>query len=243
MALQEERSTSMIALLVDYLRQSHVYYLDTALVKIENDLRELMEPCPEKSREVVWKFFTEFKTEMQRHFVFEEEQIFPYASDLLADKDSKSLKFNEEEHSNIDEKLDDLVRIVRDYLPDADPARKESLLSYLAFLHKDLLCHTSAEDDVLLPMLQSVGRQRRLAAAKDALRSRASEALTAREKEILVSVARGKINKEIADEHNISIHTVISHRKNISAKTGIKTVAGLTAYAILNDLLDIRSIE
>ena len=51
------------------------------------------------------------------------------------------------------------------------------------------------------------------------------------------------INKEIADEHNISIHTVISHRKNISAKTGIKTVAGLTAYAILNDLLDIDSIE
>ena len=233
----------MIALLVDYLRQSHVYYLDTALVKLEKDLRELMVPCPEKSRDVVWKFFTEFKTEMQRHFLFEEEEVFPYAEQLLAEKDGKALKFNEEEHYNIDEKLNDLVRIVRDYLPGADAVRKEALLDYLAFLHKDLTCHTSAEDDVLLPMLRSLERQRRLEAMKDSLRSSESEALTDREKEILVSVARGRINKEIADEHGISIHTVISHRKNITRKTGIKSVAGLTAYAILNDLLDIRSIE
>ena len=233
----------MLELLVDYLRQSHVYYLETALVKLEKDLRELMEPCPEKSREVVWKFFTEFKTEMQRHFIHEEEEVFPYVSELLSAKGGKALKFNEEEHCNIDEKLHDLVRIVRDYLPGADPARKEALLDYLAFLHKDLTCHTSAEDDVLMPMLRSVERQRKLEAAKESLRGRASEALTDREKEILVSVARGKINKEIADEHKISVHTVISHRKNITRKTGIKSVAGLTAYAILNDLLDIQSIE
>ncbi len=241
--MQDNRSTSMIALLVEYLQQSHVYYLDTALVKLEKDLRELMEPCPEKSREVVWKFFTEFKTEMQRHFLYEEDEIFPYVSNLLSDKDGKTLRFNEQEHYNIDEKLDDLVRIVRDLLPGADQTRKEALLDYLEFLHKDLICHTSAEDDVLLPMVLSLERQRKLAAAKESLRSRASEALTDREKEILVSVARGKINKEIADEHDISVHTVISHRKNITRKTGIKSVAGLTAYAILNGLLDIESIE
>ena len=63
--------------------------------------------------------------------------------------------------------------------------------------------------------------------------------LSEREKEILVSVAKGKINKEIAEEHHISIHTVITHRKNISRKTGIKSVSGLTVYAILNNLLDI----
>ncbi|MBQ7163116.1 MAG: helix-turn-helix transcriptional regulator [Bacteroidales bacterium] len=64
--------------------------------------------------------------------------------------------------------------------------------------------------------------------------------LSAREKEILVCVAKGMINKEIADQLNISIHTVISHRKNITHKTGIKTVAGLTVYALLNHLLDIE---
>ena len=69
------------------------------------------------------------------------------------------------------------------------------------------------------------------------------EELSAREKEILVSVAKGKLNKEIADEYNISIYTVISHRKNITRKTGIKTVSGLTVYALLNNLIDINTVE
>ena len=56
-------------------------------------------------------------------------------------------------------------------------------------------------------------------------------------------MAMGMLNKEIADKYNISIYTVISHRKNITRKIGIKTVAGLTVYALMNGLLDINSIE
>ena len=69
------------------------------------------------------------------------------------------------------------------------------------------------------------------------------EELSAREKEILVCVARGMLNKEIADRFHISIYTVITHRKNITRKTGIKTVAGLTVYALLNNLIDPASVE
>ena len=69
------------------------------------------------------------------------------------------------------------------------------------------------------------------------------EELSAREKEILVCVAKGMLNKEIADHFNISIYTVITHRKNISRKTGIKTVAGLTVYALLNNLIDMNTME
>ena len=67
--------------------------------------------------------------------------------------------------------------------------------------------------------------------------------LSVREREILVCVAKGMLNKEIADFYNISIHTVITHRKNITRKTGIKTVAGLTVYALLNNLIDPGSID
>ena len=67
--------------------------------------------------------------------------------------------------------------------------------------------------------------------------------LSEREREILVAVARGLTNKEIADQHNISIHTVISHRKNISRKTGIKTIAGLTVYALLNNMISEADME
>lgn len=67
--------------------------------------------------------------------------------------------------------------------------------------------------------------------------------LSDREQEILTSVAKGMTNKEIADLCNISIHTVISHRKNITRKTGIKTVSGLTVYALLNNLIDQSDME
>jgi DNA-binding CsgD family transcriptional regulator len=62
--------------------------------------------------------------------------------------------------------------------------------------------------------------------------------LTLREKEILRQVAMGFSNKEIADSLFISIHTVITHRKNITGKLGIKSISGLTVYAIINRLID-----
>ena len=67
--------------------------------------------------------------------------------------------------------------------------------------------------------------------------------LSTRERDILISVAKGKTNKEIADEFNISIYTVISHRRNISRKLGINSISGLTVYAIMNKLIDISNIQ
>lgn len=72
---------------------------------------------------------------------------------------------------------------------------------------------------------------------------RDTDELTSREKEVLRLVALGHSNKIIADKLFISIHTVISHRKNISEKTGIKSISGLTVYAILNNLIDTISLN
>lgn len=66
-----------------------------------------------------------------------------------------------------------------------------------------------------------------------------SNELSARERSILTAVAKGKTNKEIADEFNLSIYTVVTHRKNISHKLGINSISGLTVYAILNKLIDV----
>jgi DNA-binding CsgD family transcriptional regulator len=65
----------------------------------------------------------------------------------------------------------------------------------------------------------------------------APEGISDREKEVLRLVAVGLTNKEIADKLFISSHTVITHRKNITAKLGIKTIAGLTMYALINHLI------
>ncbi|PTN10301.1 response regulator transcription factor [Mangrovibacterium marinum] len=67
--------------------------------------------------------------------------------------------------------------------------------------------------------------------------------LTQREKDVIRQVALGLSNKEMADKLNISIHTVISHRKNITEKLNIKSISGLTVYAIMNNLLDISDIN
>ena len=64
--------------------------------------------------------------------------------------------------------------------------------------------------------------------------------LSERETDVLVLVAKGLSSKEIADNLNISIHTVNSHRKNITRKTGIKSVAGLAVYAMLHNLIEER---
>ena len=62
--------------------------------------------------------------------------------------------------------------------------------------------------------------------------------LSNRETDVLVALVKGMTNKEISDKLFISIHTVITHRKNIIRKTGIKSVSGLTVYALLNNLVD-----
>ncbi|MGV8138967.1 MAG: response regulator transcription factor [Mangrovibacterium sp.] len=68
-----------------------------------------------------------------------------------------------------------------------------------------------------------------------------SESLTSREIDILRQITLGLSNKEIADKLNISVHTVVSHRKNIICKTGIKSQAGLTIYAISNKIISLEN--
>ncbi len=70
-----------------------------------------------------------------------------------------------------------------------------------------------------------------------------TEELSPREKSILKCVALGLTNKEIAEKEFISTHTVISHRKNITRKLGIKTVSGLTVYAIINNIINMNDIR
>lgn len=67
--------------------------------------------------------------------------------------------------------------------------------------------------------------------------------LTSREIDVLQLIVKGITNKEIADKLSISLNTVLSHRKNITSKLGIKTVSGLTFYAIMNGIISGEEIE
>lgn len=80
-------------------------------------------------------------------------------------------------------------------------------------------------------------------ARKEALGSESSEEVTSRERDIIRDIALGLSSKEIADKNFISPHTVITHRKNIARKLGIKSISGLTIYAIVNKLISIEDVK
>ena len=70
-----------------------------------------------------------------------------------------------------------------------------------------------------------------------------SEILSDRETEVLLQLIKGHTNKEIADILYISVHTVISHRRNIMIKTGIRSQAGLALYAVSKSLISLDDFD
>lgn len=73
--------------------------------------------------------------------------------------------------------------------------------------------------------------------------SSGENALSTREKEVIVCVVKGMTNKEIADKLFISVHTVVTHRRNLARKLQIHSSAGLTIYAIVNKLVELDEIK
>ena len=69
------------------------------------------------------------------------------------------------------------------------------------------------------------------------------DALSQREKEIVGCIVRGMTKKEIAEKLFISVHTVMTHRKNITRKLQIHSAAGLTIYAIVNKLVELSEVK
>ncbi len=214
----EELAGADLSVIVKYLSLSHTYYMDVAMKDLAASLGRMIVPCGDDTQRVIWKFFSDFKEELQRHFAYEEQCVFPHIN-------SPEASIPDEDHSGVEETLEDLKSLVMNHLPPGvDQQEAYKVLSAITSLQDDILKHILLEESALVGNLASKEND---------------QTLSAREKEVLVCVAKGMINKEIADQLHISIYTVITHRKNITRKTGIKTVAGLTVYALLNNLLEI----
>lgn len=99
---------------------------------------------------------------------------------------------------------------------------EEQLVRSLLMLEQ----HAHAHGRNLPPMSQAISKK----------------VLSDREIEVLSLIAQGYLNKEIADQLNISLTTVISHRKNIQDKLGMKSVSALTIYAVMHGYVDINKI-
>lgn len=97
--------------------------------------------------------------------------------------------------------------------------------------------------DDLEALSKKLGGLKNVAAEEEAEADDSQDALSQREREIVICVVKGMTNKEIAEKLFLSIHTVITHRRNISKKLQIHSAAGLTIYAIVNKLVALSDVK
>ena len=140
-----------------YLSESHKYYLKERLPHIESHLKRIVEACPARYGNTINRFFNEYKEEVENHFKYEEEVVFPYIKSLCnnALNPNFSIREFESNHSNIEDKLSDLMNILIKYLP-ANIFPKERIEISLDIMEvtSDLSCHTLVEERVLVPFVE-----------------------------------------------------------------------------------------
>jgi DNA-binding CsgD family transcriptional regulator len=209
---------------IDYFNHTIEYYIQDSVPNIEKHLNAFITiSCgtDHKELQLCHEIFLQIKTELSLHLQKEMSQTADYPHELLND-----LK-------NI------LIRLV-------SASYNQNLCYAVIFsinsLQKDLCILNRLKTKILEPKLKELNEKEldvlKLSAKTPKENSDEKKIkLTPREEEVLKLIATGCLNKEIADRLNISLNTVLTHRKNIIAKTGIKTVSGLTFYCISNGLL------
>lgn len=249
--LQTE-SYSLTALM-DYLKQSHSYFLDYRLPAMRSKLAAAVGNSPLTPR--ILRFFDDYRQELSQHMQVEEETVFRYVERLLqGDADpGYSIHHFSSPHDEIESRLTDLKNILIKYLPEEGNRRELNQVLFDIFSGEaDIASHCRIEDHLFIPAVLRLERKLKgevpqPTAASDTPDRQTDAAdgtptLSERERDIVRCVAMGMSNKEIADALFISIHTVITHRRNIAQKLQIHSPAGLTIYAIVNKIVSIEGL-
>lgn len=145
--------------ILSYLSVSHRYYVEERIPHIEHHLNRIIEACPERFGNTLQRFFKEYKKEVANHFKYEEETVFPYINSLCNNSQERKFSIHEFEsnHSNIEDKLGDLMNILIKYLPaDIFPKERIEISLDIMDLSSDLNCHTLVEERVLVPFVESL---------------------------------------------------------------------------------------
>lgn len=237
-----------VAALVDYLRQAHHYFLNFQLPSIRRKLLEAID-CSTRTdvAYLIMKFYDEYFSEVRRHMQHENKRIFTYVGSLLDGNRLSGFEIRQfaRGHASIDEKLQELKNIIIKY---HSPTDKDDLLHTVLFdifnCEKDLRIHCEVEDLLFIPAVQILESSVSFSSANLSEGAESNtEMLSEREREIVSAIVRGLTNKQIADTLYISVNTVLTHRKNISRKLNIRSVSGLTIYAIVNKIVDINELN
>lgn len=245
--------------LMIYLKNAHHYFLDFQLPTIRRKLLEAIDCSTDNEITfLILKFFDVYVQEVRNHMNYEDQYVFTYVDNLLkGQKDENyNIKMFVSHHDHIDEKLTELKNSIIKYYPDSKKAYMMNAVLFDIFnCEKDLVSHNAVEDHLFVPAVlqleeevkknldnHNTSNKVQQAIEKEESLSRQDD-LSQREKEIICCVVKGMSNKEIAENLFISVHTVITHRRNIARKLQIHSPTLLTVYAIVNKLVDISEVK
>ena len=240
--------------LLHYLEASHAYFLDFQLPFIRRELAESLNEDDSLAR-LILRFYDEYAHEIRRHMQYEQKTLFPYVESLIegCPGNDYNVETFSKHHGSADKKLRELKLLIIKYLPQ-DGLHNNQLTATLHDIYDNeawLRQHAQVEDHIFVPAIR---RLEQMTKQNDVTRNISDmvfkngvgqnpDALSDREKDVIISLVQGMSNKEIADHLCISINTVITHRRNIARKLQIHSPAGLTIYAIVNGLVDISSVK
>ena len=246
----EERLS--VPTLLQYLRASHQYYLDFQLPFIRMELVDALAADDNMSR-LILRLYDEYAHAIRQHMKYEEKMVFPYVDALIRGEQVQNydVEMFSKHHGDTTSKLLELKNIIIKYLPN-DGLSNNKLTATLYDLYNNeewLKIHSDVEDEIFIPairnMEQKVKSYNVTAKISNMIRKghNQTDALSPREKDVVICLVQGMSNKEIAEHLFISVNTVITHRRNIAQKLQIHSPAGLTVYAIVNNLIDITNVK
>lgn len=239
--------------LLHYLEASHAYFLDFQLPYIRRELQESLDES-ESLAKLILRFYDEYAHEIRRHMKYEQKTLFPYVQSLIEGHPANDYNVEtfSKHHGATDKKLREIKLLIIKYLPQ-DGLHNNQLTATLHDIYENevwLRQHAEVEDHIFTPAikrLEHLTKQEDVSKNITSMVFRSgqdnSEALSDREREVIIGVVQGMSNKEIADHLCISVNTVITHRRNIARKLQIHSPAGLTIYAIVNGFVDISSVK
>lgn len=241
--------------LLNYLKKTHRYFLDYQLPAIRRKLISAID-CSVKNEIafLVLKFYDEYVEEVRKHMNMEETGVFSSVEQLINGvntfSDNSKDHLVSRHHETIERKLRELKRLFMQYYPQSE--NDNELISVIIEIYRteeELETHCMIEDNIFIPAVrrfEHAARVRKSAKPKDNLYNDdegRDDQLSQREKDIVISVAKGLSNKEIADTLCLSINTVTTHRRNIARKLQIHSSAGITIYAIVNKLVTLEEVN
>ena len=242
-----------VSTLLHYLEASHRYYLDFQLPYIRRELQESISES-DALGQLMLRFYDEYAHEIRRHMKYEEKTLFPYVQSLLDGRPlpNYTVEMFSKHHESADKKLRELKLLIIKYLPgNAHLNSKLTATLYDIYNNEEWLQqHADVEDYIFTPAIRRMEMRQKQDDVTKNISSMvfkggqdSSDALSDRERDVIIGVVQGLQNKEIADRLYISVNTVITHRRNIARKLQIHSPAGLTINAIVNGLVDISSVK